>query len=169
MEFGVDPTATGAEEAKSGRGSSVVPATAFTPEQILREEIRSTRDLTFKMVQWGVTVLVASLTALFYGRRAFRDDFVALKRLNAGEQLPLKHYLIGTVLLLIIASVFSFLTHLAQRRTQKFRRQLDALSVSGIVEPSNKPFARWALMLLYLIFPLFDAAVRFILFELDTP
>jgi hypothetical protein len=144
-------------------------ATIYTPEQILREEVRSIRDLTFRMIQWGVAVLTATLTILFYGRRAFRDDFVASHVLKEGQQLPLEYYLIGTVFLAMIAGIFSFLTYLAQSRTAFYRRQIPAISTSGIVDPNPQPRARLWLALLYFLFPAFDLLVRFYVFELAKP
>jgi hypothetical protein len=141
----------------------------YTPEQILREEIRSLRDLTFKMIQWGVAILTACLTILFYGRRAFRDDFIAAGILQQGQQLPLEYYWIGTAFLFMVAVIFSFVTYLAQSRTAFYRRQLPKIVTSGIKEPSPQPKARYGLMFLYFLYPLFDVVVRLWIFELGLP
>lgn len=154
------------QDEESRKSSKIL---VYTPEQILREEIRSVRDLTFKMIQWGVAVLTACLTILFYGRRAFRDDFVAAGVLKEGQQLALEYYWIGTAFLMMVAVIFSFLTYLAQSRTAFYRRQLPIISTSGIDEPSSHPKARYALVLLYFLFPLFDIGVRFWIFELGAP
>lgn len=159
--------AEGAEDSSSPKGRGGSQLSVFTPEQMLREEIRALRELTFKIIQWGVTVMVATLTALFYARRAFRDDLVALGRLEQGEQLPLSVYCIGTAFLICVALVFSFLTFIAQKRTAHFRSQLRTVGLSGITEPTMRPVARYVMTALYLMFPVLDMAARLALFELS--
>jgi|SRR5450631_3358170 hypothetical protein len=139
------------------------------PEQILREEIRSIREMYFRMIQWGVTVLTAGLTIVFYGRRAFRDDFVDAGALKVGQQLPFKYYIVGTIFLAMIAFIFSVLTITAIKRLASYRRQLNQLSAPTIVEPPASRFTRWLFPVLFFLFPAFDLAVRIYFFEIGLP
>jgi hypothetical protein len=103
-------------------------------EQWLREEIRAGRILLLRTLQWGVAMLAAVESYLYYVRR---DVVTHLTQQNAlhGGSLPLPRWIIGTCFLALLAWICSTLMSRIVSQHQSYRRQLvGLLSYSGIVE-----------------------------------
>jgi hypothetical protein len=95
---------------------------SFNAEKLLREEVRSIRELWMRILQWGITVLTGASTIIFYARRSVKEDLVASAILKIGEPLPMKVYLIGTVFLLLLAYIFFKLADTAANRYRTYVR-----------------------------------------------
>jgi hypothetical protein len=119
-------------------------------EAILREEVRALRELWMRILQWGVTVMIAAGSIIFYARRAIKEDFVAAGKLNPGEPLPPKFYLIGTVFLILLAYVFSVLSGLASRRYRSYFDQLIRKATSGVDDIAASGHSRWIIPWIFL-------------------
>jgi hypothetical protein len=131
-------------------------------EQWLREEIRHSRTMTMNLVQWGITVLVAAESYLYYVRKDITERLVSLHVLSQGEPPPLLRWLLGTFFLTLIATCFSSLLLYNRRKHISYRTQLHGMnpSYSGIEE--KPPGTKLHLMphLLFFAFPLFDCVFR---------
>lgn len=150
-------------------------------EEMLREEIQSLRDVLFRLVQWGVSVLVALQTALYFVRRDVIkylidrelapnvtmkqavDALVNAHKLAAEGLLPWRRYIAGTYFLLFVSLVFAGVTIYGTKQYRHARGELAKYCTSGIAPPnaSNVPLA--LILLMFLFFPLFDVAVRLLL------
>jgi len=132
-------------------------------EEWLREEIRAVRTLAFTLIQWGVTVLTAVETSLYYLRRDVTEHLVASHRILPGELIPWPRWLLGTLFLLFLAYIFSNLLNYLNKKLVSYREQLIAgPSYSGIVEVQPAK-TKWSLAphLLFYAFPLIDLALYF--------
>lgn len=129
-------------------------------EEILREEVRILRELTFQVIRWGVAVMLTLHTAIFFARREIADDLVAAGKLTRGLLLPLDRFIVGTLALTAVAWVFGYMTDRVARRYLQYGSQLPAFNISGIrdepTEPRNLRFIKY----FYYAFPVLDLIVR---------
>lgn len=150
-------------------------------EEIIREEIRSLRDLLFRMIQWGVSVLVAVQTALFFVRKEIVkglierelspggttkqaiDALVQSGQLDLGGYIPMHRYVIGTSFLFAVALIFSVLTVYGSNQYRHYRQLLDANLESDVTPPELKNGPRRLIVAMYMFFPFFDLLIRFFL------
>lgn len=140
----------------------IAPSVDTTVEEIIRAEIRSYRDHLTKHYQWGVTLLVSLMTAIFFIRHKVADDLVAIGKLTKGEPLSFYHWLIGTTVLLIVALCCFALSHWLGTQARFHYKALKDLP--GRVGPYNEP-PRWlrrVLIWLYFVFPATDLALFFV-------
>jgi len=107
-----------------------------TKEQWLREELRSTRTIILNQMQWGITILAAVSLNLYYIRRDAKLNLVQHKVLLESDQLPFLRWMLGSIFLLIIASIFASATRRITLHHQAYRKQLYDMSpsYSGITE-----------------------------------
>jgi len=129
-------------------------------EEILWEELRSVRDLIFRILQWGVTVLASLQTAIFFLRKEVKDSMVVSGSLKASDSMPIERYLVGTVFLLIISLICCYFVTLAGNRYRKIREQLVETNAYGIKHGDVRKGARFAVFFVFLAFPLLDIAIR---------
>jgi hypothetical protein len=129
-------------------------------EQLLWEELRSIRDIALKMLQWGVTALASLQTALFFLRKDVYERMLLLKELLPGQHLPWAMYLRGTLFLLMVAVIFSYLLFLTGNRYRKIRAQLVKLNVYQIEHGQASKSARWVVLFVYFAFPVLDVIIR---------
>ena len=120
-----------------------VGSDSLNAEKLLREEIRSIRELWMRILQWGISVITGASTIIFYARRSVKDDLVASAVLKIGEPLPLKVYLIGTAFLFLLAYIFYKLADTAANRYRVYVGQLVQFKTSGIVEPTPTGRSVW--------------------------
>ena len=144
---------------KDGNPNPDISRIAMWREDVLRIEIRTLRATMIRVNQWGVTVLASLQTALYFVRKDTLDH------LHAEDahvtSLPPGHYLIGTVYLLIVATIFSIMGLRPSMRLRGYRNQLKNVVVSGIEEMDLHPrWARLVNMSLFYVFPLFDICLR---------
>ena len=131
-------------------------------EEFLRAELRSLREIAFQLCRWGVTVEIGIASVIYFIRRDVWETLTRRGLIAAGSPLPDKNYWMGTLGLLIIASVFSILTLLATVNYWHYQNQLADVSQSGI-----KPTPKWRQVIglliviaLYFAFPVLDQALR---------
>jgi hypothetical protein len=136
-------------------------------ERLLWAELRDIRGASFKMLQWGVTVLAALQTAIFFLRKDVYEGMLARKELQPSGQLPLSRYLAGTVLLLIVAGICSYLVVLTGVRYRKIRQQLIESNIYGIDHGKTSKSASILVLLVFFAFPILDIAIR-IYFHFDV-
>jgi hypothetical protein len=129
-------------------------------EELLREEVRAAQDLLFRINQWAITVILSLQTAIYFVRRDILAEYITRGITKPGEPLPWNRYLVGTFGLLIVASIFSFMTFIVSRRYRDYREQLAEGSESGIRDWPVNRYARWTVVGLYYIFPLLDLLIR---------
>ncbi|MFL5328674.1 MAG: hypothetical protein ACJ8C4_07140 [Gemmataceae bacterium] len=144
-------------------------------EKCIREDIRSYRKTIIDIAKWGVTVLVTLQTATFFVREKVAQDMAraALMANNpvvnvnpvapAIETIPFRRWIVGSVLLLILAILFSLMSRIVGTQA---RKQIKGLrDVPGLVLPVYEPTkgARWVIYSMYFIFPLFDVILYFYL------
>jgi hypothetical protein len=127
-----------------------------TKEEWLREEIRAVRALSFTVIQWGVTVLTAVGTSLYYLRRDIADH---LKPPSDMEAISYYRWCIGSGFLFFLASIFSRQTKYLNIKLVSYREQLIDMkpSYSGIFE--KQPAKTWLSKLTHLLlyaFPILD-------------
>lgn len=87
-------------------------------------------------MQWGITVLTAAGLNLYYIRRDAQAHLAAQQVLKANEQLPFLRWVVGTLFLVIIASLFASAMKRVAAHHVEYRRQLLELKggFSGIKE-----------------------------------
>jgi hypothetical protein len=129
-------------------------------EKILWEELRSLRDVSFRLLQWGVTVLASLQTAIFFLRKEVRDTMVASKELESHLPLPFARYLMGTLVLSVVAVICCYLVALTGIRYRKMRDQLVATNYYGIAHGEPKKSARIVVFFIFLAFPILDIVIR---------
>lgn len=90
----------------------------------------------FGLLQWGVTILAAAALNLYYIRRDITARLVQLKVLGDNDPLPLQRWIFGTLLLILLAAVFSTYMKRAIGRHILYRTQLLSMNptYSGIME-----------------------------------
>lgn len=106
---------------------------------------------------------MAALQAVIFNiRREIYQWLVDKHKLSADQYqyLPWDRYLIGTVGLFVVATIFTLLTLMAARRYQFYAGLLKKHSELKI--PSYQPsvFARILVCSMYFVFPLLDIAIR---------
>ena len=131
-------------------------------EDWLRQELRAHRTLAVSQIQWGVTVLAAVELNLYYIRHDVTKHLVELGALKPGQLPPLLRWAMGTLLLFILASIFTIYLNRTIRHHVACRKQLLAMkpSYSGIEEAiSTGGLINKLHYFLFFIFPLLDLLV----------
>ncbi len=127
-------------------------------EQWLREEIRTTRATAMNLIQWGVTVLAAIESSLYYARRDVAEHLVKVGSLPANGLLPWPRWFLGTLFLTVIAYIFTSLLRYTQKKHVVYRKQLIGMkpSYSGIEEGPTGSRLHMFPHVMFFLFPLFD-------------
>jgi len=136
-------------------------------EQWLREELRATRSLMNNTVQWGITVLAAAELTLRFLRAEIHQHFV-VRHPEDAERFSLHHWVIGTVLMMILSAVFFIIMRRHRQRFQHHRRQLSQMDggYSSISEElsGGKILIYIVPEMLFLTMPLFDISLWIVLY-----
>jgi hypothetical protein len=128
-----------------------------TKEKWLREEIRATRSSFTGLLQWGVTILAALETNLYYVRRDVAKHLQEAQLVSPDQMFPFFKWVVGTFFIFSIAVIFSILIYYVIRRHIGYRSQLLAMdSYSGIVEPKTGGKINFIPFGLLFFFPVFD-------------
>ena len=80
--------------------------------------------------------------------------------LPKGAHLPWSMYLVGTVILSVVAFLFSVMTVAVGKHYRFYHALYPTNSQSGIPVPPVKNTGRVAVFTLYFIFPIIDVAIR---------
>ena len=137
----------------------IVTDRRYRTEELLRTEIRHSADVILKLVQWGVTLQVAVATIIFYGRREIKADLATL-HIPTGALLPWEIHLIGTLFLVMLASMFTVLLLLTQRRRVFYRTKLYELDDKLIKEGRPTTYTNWIYPPMFWSFPAVDLIIR---------
>ena len=131
----------------------------FVKEMIIRQELQALRDLGIRVFLWGTTSLVALEIAIYFMRQNAQRSMVASGLLDIGQPLPLARHLVGTCLLLVVATIFgAFLSSIMQsHRHYKF---LLLASARPSNEWQSSAMQRAIVIAIFLVFPLFDLMMR---------
>lgn len=132
-------------------------------EEVIREELRATGQGYLLVWRTGISILPALLLATGFFRR---EVFEQMVKANSNlKLLPLDRYLLGTLLLFIIALSFNTLIKDIASRYRWYAEQLKKTCENPIELPPVSPNRRTGFLfrnILY-VFPLFDLFVRLIL------
>jgi len=138
-----------------------------TKEEWLRNEVRATRTQIFVLLQWGVAVLAAAELNLYYIRRDITKHLVEQNVIQPNQLLPFPRWFVGTLLLILLAAIFSFYMRRLVIHHVSYRKQLTDMetSYSGIVEsiPTGGVINKLHYFLFF-IFPGFDLFVWLMFF-----
>ena len=132
-------------------------------EQWLREEIRANRTLMLSLFQWGLAVLAAIETCLYYVRRDVSNNLALHGALPPYGTVPPGRWFVGTTILIIVAAIFCSMAKYMINRHVAYRTQLLTLSpsFSGIREgPTGGRINRYH-YLLFFTFPVMDSVLWF--------
>jgi hypothetical protein len=111
------------------------------------------------MMQWGLTLMATVQTAIVFIRRELVTSYVAAGILKGGEELPYKRFLVGTVFLLVAATILWALTNRTVQQYRHYKGQLLRSSPSGIDDQVPTGITKY-LMYLFFAFPLMDLLFR---------
>jgi len=129
-------------------------------QKVLWEEFRNSRDMALKIMQWGVTVLVTLQTAIAFFRKDLFERMFASGELLKGQYIPWNRYLLGTIFLFIVASIFTYILFMVGNRYKKTRAQLIKNNIYDIEFGEVGRSARYVILLLFYIFPIVDLLLR---------
>jgi len=132
-----------------------------TTEDWLRQELRADRTLMTGLMQWGVGIMAAIQLNLYYIRRDAAKHLVDLKKLQPDQLLPFGRWVCGTLLLVLLAYIFSSYMKRIIVRHVGHRKQLEngASSYSGIEEVAPIGGLKNMHNLLFWAFPAYDLIV----------
>jgi hypothetical protein len=130
-------------------------------EMLLWQELRDLRNLTLRLLQWSVTVMAALQTTIFFFRKDLYGRLLAAGTVGPGQSIPLSRYLLGTIYLTIVASVFAAIMLMAGNRYRKIRTQLVNINIYQIEYGDVRRSARPIMLLILYAFPLLDLFIRF--------
>lgn len=137
-------------------------------EEILFERMGHSMDMTIKLAQWGITVLIGLQTAIFFVRK---DMLIRVEKLLGAKYdpllLPWSFHFIGTFFLLIIASIFCFLTYRATERYRHYKKQLVNISQKSIEDIPVSRYFRKLILSFFFVFPAIDILIRIYLSLLE--
>lgn len=131
-------------------------------EEMIMDELRSLRETSVQLSQWGVAVLVAMQTAIYFVRKDVWQTLLDKKLLGAGQPLPMQNYRLGTIGLLMVATIFSILTLLISRNAVHYRKQLLEDKTCLLTHrPLTRHYVAMGLIcILYFLFPILDYILR---------
>ena len=129
-------------------------------EKILWDEIRNIREIALKLLQWGVTVLTALQTAIFFFRKDLYQRMIDSQEITRGHYIPWNRYLIGTVYLFFVATIFSYILVMVGNRYGKIRSQLVETNCYGIQHGDANKVVRYAVLMVFYAFPILDIVIR---------
>jgi hypothetical protein len=130
----------------------------ISKEDWLRQELRGCRGLLVSLVQWGIAVLAALEVFLYYMRQDMTVHLRDLGRLHTDALLPMPQWLIGTLLLWLIAYIFARYADRIGEHYRQYRLQLVSMTptYSTIAELTDVTEVRHRYA--YYAFPAFDFA-----------
>jgi hypothetical protein len=129
-------------------------------EEILRDEIRSLRDIGLRLCEWGITLLATVETALWFVRQEVRASLIDSGKLAKGAPLPWPIYGLGTFFILLISFMFITLMMNVSKTSRGYRKQLVKRIESGIQELPVPKTSRRAIICMFLLIPIVDLCFR---------
>jgi hypothetical protein len=129
-------------------------------EDMIRAELRSLRDLQFRTLEWGITVMVSLSTAIWHFRAQTLTSLIQTGQLPAHASLPWDRYLVGTSSLLSVALIFTVIGRSIRLTAQHYRSQLAEGCDSGIRDLRLRRAPLNLFTLVAFFFPLADVLSR---------
>jgi hypothetical protein len=124
-----------------------------TKEELIHEEMQSLRAVGFKLVQWGIAVLVLIELTLAFIRRIGFDSMAAKQPLGV-PLLPFERHLLGTILILAVAAIFAILTTIVSRRFRFYSNLIRNDNESIVPVPVDADGR--LLIAMFAVFPVLD-------------
>jgi hypothetical protein len=129
-----------------------------TREQIIRNEMQSLRSVGFHLCETGVALCVAVEIALVFIRRYSYARLAAMNQ--ATLYVPWGRFLMGTLFLIVIASVFTGLVLFVRQRYDFYSNLLARQSESGVPVPPSTNLATLGGIAVFFVFPAADILFR---------
>jgi len=126
-------------------------------EQIIRSEMQSLRSVGFNLCQTGIAICVAVEIVLVFIRRHSYERLA-----GAGEAgfVPWGRFLIGTLFLAIIASIFTVLVLFVRDRYAFYNNLLRGKGEGGVVVPPPSKAGALGVAAIFFAFPVADLLLR---------
>jgi hypothetical protein len=144
-----------ARAALSSRKDRSLRRITWRTERAIRKQMEGLAKRSHKMFQWGVTLLLSFETALFFVRKEASDRM----GIPAGAEYPMGRYLIGTVVLALLATILSYLTR-SMFATYFYYASMLHDGPSHLPPPPRNPWVQRLLIFVYFLFPVLDFCVR---------
>lgn len=147
--------------ASSSDSSSDSSALWETREEWLREEVKNHRALLLSLIQWGVTLLAAVESSLYFVRRDLAQSIMQKQYVIPAQVLTFGRWLYGTIFLIVISALFSLMTSNLLKRYYDYRDQLITVAAghSGIHDGRVKRAFGWVTQLFFWAFPILDVGL----------
>jgi hypothetical protein len=129
-----------------------------TREQIIRTEMQSLRSVGFHLCETGVALCVAVEIALVFIRRHSYERLAAMNQ--AAHYVPWGRFLMGTLFLVVIASVFSGLVLFVRQRYDFYNTLLPRQSDSVVPVPPSTKLVTLGAITVFFVFPAADFLFR---------
>ena len=127
-------------------------------EGIIRSEMQSLRSVGFQLCQTGIALSVGVEIALVFIRR---QSYQRLLVNNPGAAfVPWGRFLMGTLFLLVIASVFSGLVLFVRERYRFYDDLLVRQTETGVPVPPPTKSASLGVVAVFFAFPVADLLFR---------
>jgi hypothetical protein len=144
-------------------GKNIETADLKTREQWLRDEVKNHRALLLSLIQWGMALLLAVESALYFIRQEVAQGLTGEQFIVPAKVLSWGQWFYGTSLQITIALLFSALTLNLLKRYYKYRIQLLAIArvYSKIDDSSVKKGYQWIPLLFFWAIPTIDQIIWF--------
>lgn len=126
-------------------------------EQIIRSEMQSLRSVGFNLCQTGVAICVAVEIILVFIRR---HSYERLAGANEGAYVPWGRFLLGTLFLAIIASIFTGLVLFVRDRYAFYNNLLRGQSEGSVPVPPPGKVGVLGVAAIFFAFPVADLLLR---------
>jgi ABC-type phosphate transport system permease subunit len=131
-----------------------------TREQWLRDEVMHHRALLFSLIQWGMALLLAVESALYFARRDIAQGLAGKQFVVPAQELTFGRWFFGTLLLIVIAALFSVLMLNLIKRYVSYREKLNEVaSLYSKIDDSPVRKLQWIPLLFFWAIPIIDFAV----------
>ena len=132
-----------------------------TREGWLREEVKTHRTLLFSLIQWGMALLAAIESALYFIRRDVAQAMMNSQFAVPARVLSKRQWLYGTSVLLVVNVLFTVLMLNLLTRYVCYRKQLivAAKQYSKIDDSPIRQKLMWIPIIFFWAFPIIDFAI----------
>jgi hypothetical protein len=127
-------------------------------EELIRSEMQSFRKIGFNLCQTGVVICTAAEAAIVLVRGQIYDRLVVSHELTAGQAVPLGRFLLGTLALVFVATIFSGLVFFVMQKYDFYHRLLAGKSETPVPQ-ALKGSTLWAAAVFF-AFPVGDLLFR---------
>ena len=137
-------------------------------DRVIIEELRSLRSLGFGILQGGFIAEVTILLALFSIRHQVYQSLLTTHQIEQGGVLPSSYYMLGSLFLISVASVFTFLLNSIGKRARMLRTKIAEDTAALLCLTKSR--GSLVLAVLLFIIPLMDILSRlYVKIEIAVP